>query len=253
MLVAAWRGHFDTIVCWKSDRLSRGMYAAALLEVVEAQAHQIRLEAVMDAIGKIELDNYRERSTLRKRGTAKQGRACTPAASPTDTALETIDDQAEVVRRTFQMYVDEGMGSYSIAVLPTDEGITTQTGKLLWLQSRFHHSLGNATYTGSWVYGNYRHVSTENGVKVYDQPWDTWIEIPMPHRTSPSGERLRRFRRPPACPRVSLNDKSGAFYKLKEPTALAKIGHARSQKFDFVVGLLPRHLYPCWQMKANTR
>ena len=120
------------------------MYAAALLEVVEAQAHQIRLEAVMDAIGKIELDNYRERSTLRKRGTAKQGRACTPAASPTDTALETIDDQAEVVRRTFQMYVDEGMGSYSIAVLPTDEGITTQTGKLLWLQSRFHHILGNA-------------------------------------------------------------------------------------------------------------
>ena len=31
------RGLFDTIVCWKSDRLSRGMYpAAALMEVVEA-------------------------------------------------------------------------------------------------------------------------------------------------------------------------------------------------------------------------
>ena len=58
---------------------------------------------------------------------------------------------------------------------------------------------------------------------------------------------------PPACPRVSLNDKFGAFYKLKEPTTLAKIGHAHSQKFDFVVGLLPRHLYPCWQMKANMR
>ena len=42
-----------------------------------------------------------------------------------------------------------GWGSYSIAVLPTDEDITTQTGKLLWLQSRFHHILGNATYTGS--------------------------------------------------------------------------------------------------------
>ena len=49
MLAAARRGHFDTIVCWKSYRLSRRMYpAAALLEVVEA--HQIRLEAVMDAI-----------------------------------------------------------------------------------------------------------------------------------------------------------------------------------------------------------
>ena len=73
MLADAKRGRLDTIVCWKSDRLSRGMYlAAAFMEVVEA--HQIRLEAVMDAvdmktfglmaaIGKIELDNFRERST----------------------------------------------------------------------------------------------------------------------------------------------------------------------------------------------
>ena len=98
MLADARQGRFDTIVCWKSDRLSRGMYpAAALMEVVEA--HQIRLEAVMDAIdmktfglmaaiGKIELDNFRERSTMGKRGTARDG--CPPAASPTDTASETM-------------------------------------------------------------------------------------------------------------------------------------------------------------------
>ena len=43
MLSDAKQGLFDTIVCWKSDRLSRGMYpAAALMEVVEA--HQIRLD-----------------------------------------------------------------------------------------------------------------------------------------------------------------------------------------------------------------
>ena len=90
MLADARRERFDTIVCWKSDRLSRGMYpAAALMEVVEA--HQIQLEAVMDAIdmktfglmaaiGKIELDNFRERSTMGKRGSAKQGRM--PAGAP---------------------------------------------------------------------------------------------------------------------------------------------------------------------------
>ena len=84
MLADARQGRFDTIVCWKSDRLSRGMYpAAALMEVVEA--HRINLQAVMDAIdlktfglmaavGKIELDNFRERSSMGKRGTAKQGR-----------------------------------------------------------------------------------------------------------------------------------------------------------------------------------
>ena len=36
MLADARRERFDTIVCWKSDRLSRGMYpAATLMEVVE--------------------------------------------------------------------------------------------------------------------------------------------------------------------------------------------------------------------------
>ena len=194
MLADARKGRFDTIVCWKSDRLSRGMYpAAALMEVVEA--HQIGLEAVLDAIdmktfglmaaiGKIELDNFRERSTMGKRGTAKQGRAPTGRLPygyriGEDGRPEEVEEQAEVVRRIFRMYVDEGMRAYSIAARLTDEGVPTQTGKLLWLQSRVHHILGNATYTGSWVYGKYRHVATEDGTKVYDQPKDTWIEIPV--------------------------------------------------------------------------
>ena len=195
MLADARKGRFDTIVCWKSDRLSRGMYpAAALMEVVEA--HQIRLEAVMDAIdmktfglmaaiGKIELDNFRERSTMGKRGTAKQGRVPTGNLPygyriGDDGRPEVVEEQAEVVRRIFHMYVHEGLRAYSIAVRLTDEGIPTHSGKMLWLQSRVHHILGNATYTGTWVYGKYRHVSTEDGMKVYDQPRDTWIEIPVP-------------------------------------------------------------------------
>ena len=195
MLADARRGRFDTIVCWKSDRLSRGMYpATALMEVVEA--HQIRLEAVMDAIdmktfglmaaiGKIELDNFRERSTLGKRGTAKQGRVPTGGVPygyriGDDGRLDVVEEQTEVVRRIFDMYINEGMGSHSIAVRLTDEGTPTQTGKLLWLQSRVHHVLGNTTYTGTWIYGKYRHVSTEDGKKIYNQPRDTWVEIPIP-------------------------------------------------------------------------
>ncbi len=84
MLADARQGRFETIACWKSDRLNRGMYpVAALMKVFEA--HQINLEAVMDAIdmetfglmaaiGKIELDNFRERASMGKRGAAKQGR-----------------------------------------------------------------------------------------------------------------------------------------------------------------------------------
>ena len=43
MLADARQGRFDTIVCWKSDRLSRGMYpAAALMEVIEGAPDQPR-------------------------------------------------------------------------------------------------------------------------------------------------------------------------------------------------------------------
>ena len=139
----------------------------------------------MAAIGKIELDNFRERSTIGKRGMAKQGRVPTGGLPygyriGDDGRPEAIEEQAEVVRRIFHMYVHEGMGSYSIALRLTDEGIPTQTGKFMWRQSYVHHVLGKATYTGTWLYGKYRHVSTEDGMKVYDQPRDTWIEIQVP-------------------------------------------------------------------------
>ena len=195
MLAEARGGRFDVIVCWKSDRLSRGVYpAAALMEVVEA--HEIRLEAVMDAIdmktfglmaaiGKIELDNLRERSAMGKRGMAKQGRVPTGGLPygyriGADGRPEVIEEHAEVVRRIFDMYIHEGMGSHSIAVRLTDEEVPTPTGKQLWFQSGVLHVLGNATYRGSWFYGKYRHVATEDGVKVHEQPRDRWIEIPIP-------------------------------------------------------------------------
>ena len=140
---------------------------------------------LMAAIGKIELDNFRERSTLGKRGTAKQGRVPMGGLPygyriGDDGRPEVVEEQAEIVRRIFHMYVHEGMGSPSIAVQLTDEGIPTQTGKLLWRQSYIHYVLANATYTGTWVYGKTRVISTDYGTKEYDQPRDTWIEVPVP-------------------------------------------------------------------------
>ena len=70
------------------------------------------------------------------------------------------------MRRIFHMYIHEGLGSPSIAVRLTDEGIPTQTGKLLWRQSYIHYVLANATYTGTWVYGKARHISTEGRDEV---------------------------------------------------------------------------------------
>ena len=120
MLSDSRRGFIDTIVCWKTDRLSRGVFpAAALMEVVEANG--IGIEAVMDtidmktfalmaAIGKMEIDNFRERASLGKRGTAKQGRI--PIGSlpygyriGDDGKAKLEEAEAETIRHIFQMYV----------------------------------------------------------------------------------------------------------------------------------------------------
>ena len=195
MLADARRERFDTIVCWKSDRLSRGMYpAAALMEVVEA--HQIQLEAVMDAIdmktfglmaaiGKIELDNFRERSTMGKRGSAKQGpdaRRSAPYGYRTgdDGKPEICEPEAEVVRRIFHMYVHEGMGGTAICDQMTSEDAPLRNPGSRWHKAYVSAILGREVYKGAWHYGKARWVVTEAGERIYPQPEDRWIKVPFP-------------------------------------------------------------------------
>ena len=195
MLDDARRERFDTIVCWKSDRLSRGMFpAAALMEVIEA--HQIQLEAVMDtidmktfglmaAIGKIELDNFRERSTMGKRGSAKQGRM--PAGAPPygyrtgdDGRPEIYEPEAEVVRRIFQMYVHEGIAVRAICREMTRHNLPLRNPGSRWHKAYVNSILSREVYRGAWHYGKARWVVTEAGERVYPQPRDQWIEVPFP-------------------------------------------------------------------------
>ena len=195
MLADARRGRFDTIVCWKSDRLSRGMYpAAALMEVVEA--HQIQLEAVTDAIdmktfglmaaiGKIELDNFRERASMGKRGSAKQGRMPNGVRSygyriGDDGKPEIYEPDGEVVRRIFHMYVHEGMSGEAIARQLTRDDAPTFNPDSRWHTSYVSVLLGKEVYKGTWWYGKSRWVATEGGETVYAQPEDAWIKVPFP-------------------------------------------------------------------------
>ena len=237
MLADARRGRFDTIVCWKSDRLSRGMYpAAALMEVVEA--YHINLEAVMDAIdmktfglmaaiGKIELDNFRERSSMGKRGTAKQGRI--PVSNVPygyrigdDGRPVIVEEEAEVVRRVYRMSVNDGMGANLIAQQLTLEGVPmAKTGKR-WYDGTIHRLLSNETYKGTWWYGKARYVSTEDGVRVYDQPEEQWIGVPFPPVVDEeTWERARVLRRQ-RFTRANRNTK--VFYLLQHLVRCAECG-----------------------------
>ncbi len=195
MLADAAAGRFDVIVCWKSDRLSRGMYpAAALMEVVET--HGIGLEAVMDAIdmktfglmaaiGKIELDNFRERASMGKRGTARQGRI--PVSNVPDgyrigegRTPEVDEERAEVIRRIFRHYVEDGMGAPAISEALTDDGVPTATPGARWHATQINRILRNEAYRGTWWYGKARHTATDAGTLRHAQPRDAWIGVPFP-------------------------------------------------------------------------
>ena len=277
MLDEAREGRFDTVVCWKSDRLSRGMYpAAALMEVVEA--YQIGLEAVMDsidmktfglmaAIGKIELDNFRERATMGKRGTAKQGRIPSGGVPygyriGADGKPAVVEAEAEIVQRIFRQYVHEGLGIPSITSQLEEEGVPTgkPSGKR-WYGSHLNRILRNEAYRGTWTYGRSRHVSTEDGRVTYQQPEENWIEIPFPplvdERTWDQAQKLRKQR----LIRSKRNTK--VFYLLQHLVRCAECGmlfggRATNQNTVRRRGKLyqyhfdtPRRYYQCYGMQKH--
>ena len=195
MLADARMGRFDTIVCWKSDRLSRGVYpAAALMEVVEA--YRIGIAAVMDAIdmktfalmaaiGKIELDNFRERAGMGKRGKAKQGRL--PTGSPPygyrvdDAGNPSVyEPEAGFVRRIFRQYADEGMTAPAIMLGLERDGAPLPPRCSEWRRERVHAIMNNETYRGTYWYGKTSWVTTDEGTKGARNPRDAWIGIPFP-------------------------------------------------------------------------
>ena len=159
-------------------------------------AYQIDLEAVMDAIdmktfglmaaiGKIELDSFRERASMGKRGAAKQGRI--PVNNVPfgyrlgeDRRPQVVEAEAEIIRRVFHMYVREGMGAPAIARQLTAEGVPTPQAVGRWYDRTVTRILGTEACRGTWWFGKVRHVATENGMRRYDRPEDEWVGVPFP-------------------------------------------------------------------------
>ena len=140
---------------------------------------------LMAAIGKIELDNFRERATMGKRGAAKQGRISTgrpPYGYRVDsTGRPEVDEaQAAVVHRMFREYVHEGIGTARIAWQLTGEGVPPAGRGKRWHKAHINRMLSNTAYKGVWIYGQTRAILTEDGTRRFNQPRENWIEVPMP-------------------------------------------------------------------------
>ena len=271
MLADARKGRFDTIVCWKSDRLSRGMYpAAVLMEVIEA--YQIDLEAVMDAIdmktfglmaaiGKIELDNFRERASMGKRGAAKQGRIPVnnvPYGYRLGEGRRPVveEAEAEVVRRVFHMYVREGMGARVIAKQLTAEGVPTPRAVGKWYDRTVTRILEHEAYRGTWWFGKRRHVATEHGMRRYNRPEDEWVGVPFPPLVDEETWQQTKEAKKRRLTRSGRNTK--VFYLLQHLVRCAECGFlmgCRANKRDISKGKdhiyvldTPRRYYSCYGM-----
>jgi DNA invertase Pin-like site-specific DNA recombinase len=123
MLKAAHAGEFDVIVAWKEDRLYRGMYAAMpLAQALDERRNDLMVELVREtfdrsmleikaAMGKIELENIRERMIMGRRARLKRGEV--PGGTvrygyqkDENNQLVVDDAEAEVVRRAFEWYTE---------------------------------------------------------------------------------------------------------------------------------------------------
>ena len=196
MLKDAQEGRFDVIVAWKSDRLSRGLYpAAALMEALEGS--QIGVEAVRDsvdvntfsllaAVGKIELENIRERARMGSRGRAARGKLwgvlkfgyhLGEQGEPLITPAE-----AEVVSRVFTEYV-QGHNPMSIAGGLNADRLLTRGGNP-WTNAEIWRIIRESTYKGQGYFNRRSFFKRDNGQREVRhrrmRPRDEWVEVAFP-------------------------------------------------------------------------
>ena len=165
----------------------------ALLEALEGTDTQ--LEAVRERIdrsffvlmawfGGIELENFRDRAMMGKRGRAKGGmipcrQICFGYDVDEDGFPVLNEKAAETVRYIFKLYVEEGLGMIKLTRRLNSEGIPAAKGGR-WGYV-IHSILAHPAYLGTWYYGVERwEYLGKKKVKKTIQPEDEWIRVKVP-------------------------------------------------------------------------
>lgn len=171
---AAERGAFDLLLVEDEDRIARNLehlaHVANRLEDVGAAIATLssdRVEGMMVAFkGGMAQDFIRNLSAKTKRGMASNaekglatGSRLYGYRSHPGGAMEIVEEQAEVIRRIFRQYADEGMTSRQIAARLNADGVPSATGGV-WGASAIQGSrqrangiLHSELYAGTKVYG----------------------------------------------------------------------------------------------------
>ncbi len=193
ILREAREGRIDVIVAWSIDRLTRSIFSTnALMEAVEGtdakvecarEAVDLNVLALHAAVGQIELNRIRERTTMGKRGAAKagripHGRGVYGYKAGKDGKPAIDPDEGPIIKRIFAEYA-AGRSTDAIAAGLDADGIIPRGGGK-WNPAYVGMRLRDQTYIGKGFFSKIRYQRTETGVKSKPYPKNQWIEVPHP-------------------------------------------------------------------------
>jgi site-specific DNA recombinase len=227
-------GAIDEILVLAPDRLARNhAHQLVLIEefkrlgveillinrpIADSPEDQLLLQ-MQGVIAEFEREQILERSRRGKLHRAKQGQVSVLAGAPYgyvymaagatgQARYEVHPQEADMVRRIFTLYVEEGLSMTAMANRLTAEQIPTRRGASQWHRSVIWGRLRNPAYTGQAAYRKTQAVTRNRPTKkAYDgsyypkqvhssarqRPQEDWIFIRVPPIISPHlFERARR-------------------------------------------------------------
>ncbi len=274
-------GQIGTVLAYCPDRLSR-KYAYQVLLIEEFARDGVAVEFVKSPkattpeeelllqfqgmIAEYERAQIAERSRRGKRYRAKAGSVSVLSGAPygyryikkTDTSAayyEVIAEQAEVVRKVFKLFTEDGLSINAIARWLNAHAIATRKGKSKWERSTVWAMLRNPAYKGTACFGKTERAERQKVTRPLRQrggfsprcnsnrgrPRAEWIEIAVPvivreevfalaHERLEQNKRFspRRTIEPTLLQGMLVCNKCGyAFYRTSTRTSKKKIYYYR--------------------------
>lgn len=184
LLKDASKGYFDTVLVWKIDRFGRdtlsGLKAVEMLSKYNIEIMSVTEPFDMNTptgrfqfitylnMAELERNNILDRMYIGATRAAKQGKwmgGIVPYGYNVnkDGLLEVKDDEAKIIIKIFELYVNERLSTISIALYLNNSGILSScgTGKgkrtknitAKWRAGTIQRILNNTTYKGIHYYG----------------------------------------------------------------------------------------------------
>ncbi len=274
-------GRLEVLLVYSPDRLSRKYaYQVLLLEELARHGVEVRFIRAPQAetaeehlliqfqgmIAEYERAQIAERTRRGKRHRARVGSVNVLSGAPygyryvrksetSEAYYEVLDTEAEMVRRVFGLYTEDGLSINGIARWLNDQGVATRNGAARWCRSVVWAMLRNPAYRGTACFGKTERAERQRTTRPLRQrggysprssanrerPREEWIEIPVPALVSEeqfalAQEQLernkrhspRRTREPTLLQNMLVCKRCGyAYYRTSTRTSTRKLYYYR--------------------------